>query len=85
MSDHIAVCKIEHDKVIFTAENFRNKRVSNLISAHFGFKVKGGNLRRIDKNSVLALILKLSAAVKEKRNMSIFLSFGYTKLSLAEI
>ena len=83
VTDHIAVSKVENNNIVLIGLDLLADCVANLVCAHLRLEVKGCNIGGIDKDSVLALKCLFLAAVKEECNVSVFLSFGNSELSLA--
>ena len=81
MSNHIRVCKVDHDHIIFVRFNRIYQFLANLRCTHFRLKIVGCNLRRFNQNSVFSFVRLFHTAVEEKCNMCIFLCFSNTRLS----
>ena len=83
VADHIAVGEVQDDDIILAALDAGLALVGDLIGAHLGLQVVGGNLRAGDDLAVLALAGLLDAAVEEEGHMGVFLGLGNAQLGLA--
>ena len=81
MSDHIRICEVDDDHVIFVRFNGFHQLVADLVGAHLGLQVIGGNLGGIHQDPVLSLVGRLHAAVEEKGYMGILLRLSDSRLS----
>ena len=83
MADHIRICKVDDDHVILLRLDRLHQLIRHLIRAHLRLQIVGRDLRRIDKNAVLARIRSLYAAVKEEGDVRVLLRLGDARLRLA--
>ena len=83
VADHVAVGEVQDDDVVLAALNAGLALVGNLVGAHFGLEVVGGNLRAGDDLAVLALAGLLNTAVEEEGHMGVLLGLGNAQLGLA--
>ena len=80
MADHIGICKVDDDHIIFSGSDGLAKFVADLRSAHLRLEIIGRNLRRFDKDTILAFVRLLYAAVEEEGYVRIFFGLGDTGL-----
>ena len=80
MSNHIRICKIDHDHIIFISFDGLNQFFAYLRSAHLRLKIIGCNLRRFHKDSVFTFVWLFYTTVKEEGYMGIFLCLSNTGL-----
>ena len=84
MTNHIAVCIVEYHNVVLSTFDLLYCLFSNLASAHRRLEVEGRNVRRRNQNSILAIVGFFNATVEEEGYVSVFLSFGNTKLLVSQ-
>ena len=84
VTDHVAVGEVDNDDVVLAGEHAFNQSVAHFIGAHFRLEIVCRNGRRLDKHSVLALVLFLNASVEEEGYMGVLLGFGNAELGHAE-
>ena len=80
MTNHIRVCKVDDDHIVFVRFDRIYKFVADFRCAHFRLKIIGSNLRRFYKDSVLTFVWLFHTTVEEERNVSIFLCLSDTNL-----
>ena len=83
VSDHIRICKVDHDHIIFIGCNCLIKTFADFRSTHLRLQIISSNCRRFYQGTLFIFIWLFYTAVKEKCNMRIFLSLCKTKLFLA--
>ncbi len=80
MTDHIRICEIQDNKVVFVLVNLLDNGLCDLGRTHLRLKVIGLHLWRRYENSVLARIWLFHASVEKESYMCVLLCFGDTKL-----
>ena len=83
VTDHVAVGEVEDDDVILAALDRLDAFFGDLIGAHMGLHIVGGDSRGLDKDTILALILLFNAAVEEEGDMRVLLGLSDTQLGQA--
>ena len=81
MANHIRICKVDDDNIIFLGTNSIRQLVAYFVSTHLRFQVISSNLRGFYKDSILTFIWLLNAAIEEEGYMCIFLGLSNTCLS----
>lgn len=74
MTHHVGRGKVAHDELVLTLPENLSNFFSYTVHAHLGELVVGGYLRRCDHMSFFILELFLNTSVKEKGDVSVFLS-----------
>lgn len=85
MAYHVAVGEVYDHEVVFVFADGGAQFVGNLIGAHFGLEVVGGNLGRRNQDTLLAFVGGFAAAVEEEGHVGVFLGFGYVELLFAVV
>ena len=85
VTDHIAVGEVEDDHVILAALDRVDALFGDLVGAHMGLHVVGGDGRGLDEDAILALILLFNAAVEEESDMCVLLGLGDAQLGQAVV
>ena len=85
VTDHVAVGEVEDDHVILAALDRFDALFGDLVGAHMGLHVVGGDRRGLDEDAILALILLFNAAVEEEGDVRILLGLGNTQLGQAVV
>ena len=80
VADHIAVGKIDNDKVVFVCANGFDELIFHLESTHFGLQIIGCYFRRGYEYAVFTFIGRFASAIEEKRDVGIFLRLGRVEL-----
>ena len=80
MSNHIAICKIEADKIEFLCVYCFYYCILHKIGAHLGLQVVCCYLRRRNKDPLFVGKCLFPSSGEEKGYMSIFFSLGYPEL-----
>ena len=83
MADHVAVCIVQDNHIVFAGFNALDQPVGDLVSAHLRLQIVGGHLRGVDQHAVLVGILLFDAAVEEERHMRVFLRLCNAQLGQA--
>ncbi len=84
MPHHVAVRVVAQDQVEALRINGGDEAVGNLVGAHFGLQVVGGDLRAWYQDAFFAREGFLPAPRKEKGDVRVFLRFRDAQLPLAE-
>ena len=84
VTDHVAVGEVDNDDVVLAGEHAFNQSVAHFIGAHFRLEIVCRNGGRLDKHSVLALVLLFYASVEEEGDMGVLLGFCNAELCLSE-
>ena len=82
VSNHVAVCVVEDDNVVFAAVQTGKQLIGDFVCAHLRLQVVGCNLWRVDQCAVLAFRDGFHAAVKEEGNMCVL--FGFCDAQLGQ-
>ena len=85
MSDHVAVCEVDYDRVILAASDSTAESIAYFERTHFRLKVICSDLRGRNKNSVFARERFLNAAVEEECYVCIFLCLSCAELLHSEL
>ena len=80
VANHIRVCEVDDDHIIFIRFDCLNKFLANFRCAHLRLHVIGRNLRGFYKDSVLSLVRLLNATVEEESNVCVLLCLSDTCL-----
>lgn len=76
MANHIRICKVDDDNIIFLGTNSIRQLVAYFVSTHLRLQVISSNLRGFYKDSILTFIWLLNAAIEEEGYMCLFLGLS---------
>ena len=88
MADHVAVGVVQDDHVVLVLVDAGQHSLRDLVGAHFGLDVEGGNLlggRGGHQDAILAREDALLAAVEEEGDVGVLLGLGNAQLGLAAL
>ena len=83
VANHVAVSEVYNDEVVLLSVDSTNQLILHLVCAHLRLQVVCSNLRRRNKDAVLALVRSLAATVEEECYVSVLLSLSSMQLTLA--
>ncbi len=81
MAHHVGIGKIADDKIVLLAADRGDQLVGHLESTHLGLEVIGCHVGGRHQHAILAGKGHLFAAVEEKGDVRIFLSFRDAQLA----
>ena len=75
MAYHIAIGKVNYDKVVLILLDGSHQLILNLKGTHLGLQIVSGNLRTGNQDTLLTLVGSLTTSIEEEGNMSVLLRF----------